>query len=107
MRATGRPMDDLSVTFKSAAAAAGPDLKQALEQKTALLHEVDHRVKNNLQLIAALLLLQARQAKEPAVSHGFGKCRTAKIKAVTVTLNDPAPITPCRRRFMKPCSGYS
>lgn len=39
----------------------------ALEQKTVLLHEVDHRVKNNLQLISALMLLQARRAGDPTV----------------------------------------
>lgn len=43
------------------------DLTKALEQKTALLHEVDHRVKNNLQLISSLLLLQNRRVTDPAV----------------------------------------
>ncbi len=40
------------------------DLRAALEQKTALLHEVDHRVKNNLQVISSLMLLKARRTPE-------------------------------------------
>lgn len=36
------------------------ELKEALEAKTLLLHEVDHRVKNNLGMIGSLLRLQAR-----------------------------------------------
>ena len=43
------------------------ELSEALEQKTALLHEVDHRVKNNLKLISSLLLLQNRRVADPAV----------------------------------------
>jgi two-component sensor histidine kinase len=33
----------------------------------ALLHEVDHRVKNNLQLISSIILLQSRRAADPGV----------------------------------------
>ena len=46
-------------------------LTRALEQKTALLHEVDHRVKNNLQLISSLLLLQNRRVADPAVKQAL------------------------------------
>lgn len=42
------------------------DLQAALDQKTALLHEVDHRVKNNLQVISSLVLLKARRLRDPA-----------------------------------------
>jgi PAS domain S-box-containing protein len=40
------------------------DLQTALDQKTALLHEVDHRVKNNLQVISSLVLLKARRIQD-------------------------------------------
>lgn len=41
-------------------------LRVALAQTEALLREVDHRVKNNLQLIASLIQLQHRRAEDPA-----------------------------------------
>ena len=43
------------------------DLQAALEAKTTLLHEVDHRVKNNLTMIGSLLRLQARSIPDKAV----------------------------------------
>ena len=44
------------------------ELEEALEAKTLLLHEVDHRVKNNLTMIGSLLRLQSRQIGDPVVS---------------------------------------
>jgi PAS domain S-box-containing protein len=41
------------------------DLRIALEHKTALLHEVEHRVKNSLQMTASLVLLKARRLQNP------------------------------------------
>ena len=41
------------------------DLQSALEQKTALLHEVEHRVKNSLQMTASIVLLKARRLQNP------------------------------------------
>ncbi|TPG42382.1 PAS domain-containing protein [Sphingomonas koreensis] len=43
------------------------DLEAALEAKTLLLHEVDHRVKNNLTMIGALIRLQSRGIDDPAL----------------------------------------
>jgi PAS domain S-box-containing protein len=43
-------------------------LQAALEAKTLLLHEVDHRVKNNLTMIGSLLRLQARSIADPAIT---------------------------------------
>ncbi|GJD82868.1 histidine kinase dimerization/phosphoacceptor domain -containing protein [Methylobacterium haplocladii] len=42
------------------------DLREALAAKTMLVHEVDHRVKNNLQMISSLLVLQTRTITDPA-----------------------------------------
>ncbi len=44
------------------------DLQAALEEKTLLLHEVDHRVKNNLTMIGSLLRLQARTIGDPLIA---------------------------------------
>jgi PAS domain S-box-containing protein len=44
------------------------DLRAALEAKTMLLHEVDHRVKNNLTMIGSLLRLQPRTIDDPAIT---------------------------------------
>lgn len=41
------------------------DLQLALEAKTTLLHEVDHRVKNNLTMIGSLIRLQLRSLSDP------------------------------------------
>lgn len=40
--------------------ASTADLRAALEAKTMLVHEVDHRVKNNLLTIASIIRLQSR-----------------------------------------------
>jgi PAS domain S-box-containing protein len=44
------------------------ELEAALDAKTLLLHEVDHRVKNNLTMIGSLLRLQVRSLADPVLS---------------------------------------
>src|SRR6201999_1241600 len=40
-------------------------LRDALNQKSLLIREIHHRVKNNLQIVMSLLSLQAGQLKDP------------------------------------------
>jgi two-component sensor histidine kinase len=42
-------------------------LRQSLDEKVALLEEVHHRVKNNLQIVSSLLSLQASRVPNPEV----------------------------------------
>jgi two-component sensor histidine kinase len=56
-------------------------LAEALEVKDVLLHEVNHRVKNSLQLVTSLLMLQASQTKEPELKRSLMEAR-ARIGVV-------------------------
>jgi two-component sensor histidine kinase len=57
------------------------ELEAALARKDALLREVDHRVKNNLQLISSLMLLQSRRM-EDAVARQALKTMLERVGAV-------------------------
>ncbi|WP_085489385.1 AAA family ATPase [Paraburkholderia susongensis] len=47
------------------------EIEALLEEKDALLHEVHHRVKNNLQLISSLLNLQAARVEDRSTAELF------------------------------------
>jgi PAS domain S-box-containing protein len=47
------------------------ELETALEAQTMLLHEVDHRVKNNLQMISSLIVMQARKIPDPDIRRSL------------------------------------
>jgi two-component sensor histidine kinase len=57
------------------------ELEAALARKDALLREVDHRVKNNLQLISSLMLLQSRRMQDEAARLAL-KTMLERVSAV-------------------------
>jgi len=57
--------------FEKAVKERTAELEAALEAQTTLLHEVDHRVKNNLQMISSLTIMQRRTIKDEATRHSL------------------------------------
>lgn len=57
-------------------------LRATAQQKALLLHEVEHRVKNNLQLISSLIQFQARRAEDPAVKAALREVQE-RVSAVS------------------------
>lgn len=59
-------------------------LEDALREKTVLLNEVHHRVKNNLQVITSLLNLQADYAADPRLRAILAES-CGRVKAMALT----------------------
>jgi two-component sensor histidine kinase len=56
-------------------------LKAALDRHQILLKEVNHRVKNSLQVVSSMLHLQANSASDPALSERLNEAAT-RVTAV-------------------------
>lgn len=71
IRHLAQTMDELgdNITKRDAA------LTEALNEKDALLREIHHRVKNNLQIISSLLSMQQRVVVDPAARAALGDTR--------------------------------
>src|SRR4051794_28867466 len=59
----------------------GDLLRQSLEEKSMLVREIHHRVKNNLQVIVSLLSLQANQINNPELLAAFEETE-ARVRAI-------------------------
>jgi len=57
------------------------DREKALEQKDVLSREIDHRVKNSLQIVSAFLQMQQRQTKDPDARQAFAET-SARVMSV-------------------------
>ncbi len=62
-------------------------LRQLLDERTALLHELDHRVKNNLQLLQALVAIEMRHAESVEVRGVLGRMKQ-RIQALGAAHRD-------------------
>jgi PAS domain S-box-containing protein len=83
--ADGKPIRLVgTVTDETARKAVEAKLRELIEQRDALLQEVHHRVKNNLQLIGSLLQVQAAQSGDPAV-RDFAQRSASRIAAMGAT----------------------
>jgi PAS domain S-box-containing protein len=58
------------------------ELENALAMQTALVHEVDHRVKNNLQMISSLIVMQTRTIPDPDVRESLRSMLT-RVEALS------------------------
>src|SRR4029079_7557348 len=50
-------------------------LRDAVTQKTDLIREIHHRVKNNLQIVMSLLSLQTNQLRDPAAKAALAQAK--------------------------------
>jgi PAS domain S-box-containing protein len=56
-------------------------LQRSHDEKTVLLHEIHHRVKNNLQVIVSLLSVQASHSTDPRVIAAFEETES-RVRAI-------------------------
>jgi two-component sensor histidine kinase len=83
-------------SLEARVAARTQELTAMLAQKSALLHEVDHRVKNNLQLIASMMMLQLRRTQEPEARAAL-RSVLERVSAISTVHRGCSRMTTCER----------
>jgi PAS domain S-box-containing protein len=68
--------------FERAVKQRTTELEEALATQTTLVNEIDHRVKNNLQMVASLIVMQARTIPDPAI-RGSLQAMLARVEALS------------------------
>ncbi|MBW3558493.1 MAG: sensor histidine kinase [Proteobacteria bacterium] len=71
IRALAHTLDEMGLAIT----ARDASLRDSLAQKDALMREIHHRVKNNLQVITSMLNMQQRQLTDPAAKAAMGDMR--------------------------------
>ncbi len=93
-----------AVAAREAAMRAAEDrLTESLAQKDVLLREIHHRVKNNLQIVASILALQADAVRGEAAETAFLECQ-ARVQAMAAVherlyLSEDIARVPAREYF--------
>jgi len=67
----GRPAGIVTLIDRTEAKAAEERIRASLAEKEVLLKEVHHRVKNNLQIISTLLMLQSESVRDEKLLRSF------------------------------------
>lgn len=78
-----RILGDALAEMASAIQDRDRSLRDAVAQKTVLIKEIHHRVKNNLQVVMSLLSLQAARLSDPAAQLALRQTR-ARINALAL-----------------------
>jgi PAS domain S-box-containing protein len=68
--------------FEKAVKERTSELELALENQKTLMHEVDHRVKNNLQMISSLVIMQSRSIPDENIKASL-KSMLERIEALS------------------------
>lgn len=68
--------------FEQAVQDRTAELQEALQRQTVLAHEIDHRVKNNLQMIASLVVMQTRTISDPDTRSSL-QAMLARVEALS------------------------